>query len=140
MGDFCPVFLSMVRSEGQVIPTISCCQYRAAVDRRAGGDICGAVHSGLATPFRESEFSFEHSNRLRVDILCGQFEISRLWLGKFTVTAKKEDEGYPDTNSSVYSVDKIAPINFVAFPSICDGDYSSGAKSRDFGGHGSGFS
>jgi hypothetical protein len=38
------------------------------------------------------------------------FVSSRLWLGQFAVTAKKEDEGYPDTNSSFYSVHKIAPI------------------------------
>lgn len=40
----------------------------------------------------------------------GHFQISRLWLGKFAVTAKKEDEGYPDTNIAFYSDQKIAPI------------------------------
>ena len=40
----------------------------------------------------------------------GRFQISRLWLGEFAVTAKKEDEGYPDTNSGFYSDHKIAPI------------------------------
>ena len=40
----------------------------------------------------------------------GHFQINRLWLGKFAVTAKKEDEGYPDTNNYFYSDRKIAPI------------------------------
>src|SRR6266481_995379 len=40
----------------------------------------------------------------------GHFQINHLWLGKFAVTAKKEDEGYPDTNSGFYSDSKIAPI------------------------------
>jgi hypothetical protein len=40
----------------------------------------------------------------------GRFQISRLWLGKFQVAAKKEDEGYPDTNSGFYSDRKVAPI------------------------------
>jgi hypothetical protein len=31
-------------------------------------------------------------------------------LGKFAVTAKKENEGYPDTNTGFYSDSKIAPI------------------------------
>jgi hypothetical protein len=38
----------------------------------------------------------------------GHFQINRLWLGKFAVTAKKEDEGYPDTNNYFYSDSKIA--------------------------------
>jgi hypothetical protein len=40
----------------------------------------------------------------------GRFEISRLWLGKFAVTAKKEGEGYPDTNWGFYSDRRVAPI------------------------------
>lgn len=40
----------------------------------------------------------------------GRFQISRLWLGKFAVTAKKEDEGYPDTGSGFYSDRKVPPI------------------------------
>jgi hypothetical protein len=40
----------------------------------------------------------------------GHFRISHLWLGEFAVTAKKEDEGYPDTSSGFYSDSKIAPI------------------------------
>jgi hypothetical protein len=40
----------------------------------------------------------------------GHFQINRLWLGKFAVTAKKEAEGYPDTNNYFYSDRKIAPI------------------------------
>jgi hypothetical protein len=30
----------------------------------------------------------------------GHFQIKHLWLGTFAVTAKKEDEGYPDTSKS----------------------------------------
>jgi hypothetical protein len=37
----------------------------------------------------------------------GHFQIKHLWLGKFAVSAKKEDEGYPDTSSSFYSDGKI---------------------------------
>lgn len=33
----------------------------------------------------------------------GHFHIKHLWLGQFAVTAKKEDEGYPDTGSGFYS-------------------------------------
>src|SRR4029077_473611 len=33
----------------------------------------------------------------------GHFQINHLWLGKFAVSAKKEDEDYPDTNSSFYN-------------------------------------
>lgn len=33
----------------------------------------------------------------------GYFAIRRLWLGKFAVTAKKEDEDYPDMHSAFYS-------------------------------------
>src|SRR5713226_3733088 len=40
----------------------------------------------------------------------GHFQINHLWLGKFAVTAKKEDEGYPDTSRGFYSDNKIAPI------------------------------
>jgi len=40
----------------------------------------------------------------------GHFQINHLWLGKFAVSAKKEDEGYPDTHSSFYNDSKIAPI------------------------------
>src|ERR1700733_9100414 len=32
----------------------------------------------------------------------GHFQINHLWLGKFAVTAKKEDEGYPDTSRGFY--------------------------------------
>ena len=39
----------------------------------------------------------------------GHFQIKHLWLGKFAVTAKKEDEGYPDTSSGFYKDGKIAP-------------------------------
>ncbi len=46
----------------------------------------------------------------------GHFQINHLWLGKFAVTAKKEDEGYPDTSSS-----KIAPITLsLPHPSATD--------------------
>src|SRR6267143_1258545 len=40
----------------------------------------------------------------------GHFQIKHLWLGKFAVTAKKEDEGYPETGSGFYRDSKIAPI------------------------------
>ena len=39
----------------------------------------------------------------------GHFQIKHLWLGKFAVTAKKEDEGYRDTSSGFYKDGKIAP-------------------------------
>ena len=38
----------------------------------------------------------------------GHFRIDHLWLGKFAVTAKKEDEGYPDTSSGFYRDGKVA--------------------------------
>jgi hypothetical protein len=51
----------------------------------------------------------------------GHFRISHLWLGKFAVTAKKEDEGYPGTNSHFYSDNKIAPtILSLSHPSATD--------------------
>jgi len=51
----------------------------------------------------------------------GHFQISHLWLGKFTVTAKKEDEGYPDTENTFYSDSKIAPITLsISHPSATD--------------------
>jgi hypothetical protein len=51
----------------------------------------------------------------------GHFQINHLWLGKFAVTAKKEDEGYPDTNSGFYSDSKIAPITLsLSHPSATD--------------------
>jgi hypothetical protein len=40
----------------------------------------------------------------------GHFQINHLWLGKFAVTAKKEAEGYPDTNNYFYSDRKIVPV------------------------------
>ena len=33
----------------------------------------------------------------------GRFQINHLWLGKFGVTAEKEDEGYPDVSSNFYA-------------------------------------
>jgi hypothetical protein len=33
----------------------------------------------------------------------GHFHIKHLWLGTFAVTARKEDEGYPDISSGFYS-------------------------------------
>ena len=51
----------------------------------------------------------------------GHFQIKHLWLGKFEVTAKKEDEGYPDTSSYFYSDSKIAPITLsLSHPSATD--------------------
>src|SRR6266404_7005995 len=51
----------------------------------------------------------------------GHFQINHLWLGKFAVTAKKEDEGYPDTSSGFYSDSKIAPIALtLSHPSATD--------------------
>jgi len=45
----------------------------------------------------------------------GHFQINRLWLGIFAVMAKKEDEGYADTNQGFYSDSKIAPVT-LSFP------------------------
>jgi hypothetical protein len=51
----------------------------------------------------------------------GHFQTSHLWLGKFAVTAKKEDEGYPDTSKGFYSDSKIAPITLsLSHPSETD--------------------
>jgi len=51
----------------------------------------------------------------------GHFQINHLWLGKFAVSAKKEDEGYPDTHSSFYNDSKIAPITLsLSHPSATD--------------------
>jgi hypothetical protein len=41
---------------------------------------------------------------------AGHFQINHLWFGELSVSAKKEDEGYPETNSGFYSDSKIAPI------------------------------
>src|SRR5258708_3093966 len=38
------------------------------------------------------------------------FPIKHLWLVRFEVNAKKEDEGYPDTRSGFYRDSKITPI------------------------------
>ena len=67
----------------------------------------------------------------------GHFQINHLWLGKFAVTAKKEDEGYPNTSIGFYSDRKI-PDNSIAGPSIGNGHYPPWTKSRDSSGHGSG--
>lgn len=40
----------------------------------------------------------------------GHFQINRLWLGRYSVTARKENEGYPDTDSGFYNENKVAPI------------------------------
>jgi hypothetical protein len=40
---------------------------------------------------------------------AGHFQINHLWFGELSVSAKKEDEGYPDTSSGFYSDSKIAP-------------------------------
>jgi len=51
----------------------------------------------------------------------GHFHINHLWLGKFAVTAKKEDEGYPNTSIGFYSDRKIPPtILSLAHPSATD--------------------
>ena len=51
----------------------------------------------------------------------GHFQIDHLWLGTFAVTAKKEDEGYPDMISEFYSESKIAPIILsLSHPSASD--------------------
>jgi hypothetical protein len=39
----------------------------------------------------------------------GHFQINPLRLGRYQVTAKKEDEGYPDTSSAFYGDGKIDP-------------------------------
>ena len=51
----------------------------------------------------------------------GHFQIKHLWLGKFAVTAKKEDEGYADISSGFYRDSKIAPITLsLSHPSATD--------------------
>jgi hypothetical protein len=45
----------------------------------------------------------------------GHFHIKHLWLGEFEVTAKKEDEGYPDTGSSFYSDGKVDRTKLTSF-------------------------
>jgi hypothetical protein len=45
----------------------------------------------------------------------GHFHIKRVWLGKFAVTARKEDEGYPDTGSSFYSDGKVDRTTLTSF-------------------------
>jgi len=51
----------------------------------------------------------------------GHFQIDHLWLGTFAVTAKKEDEGYPDMNSGFYSDSEITPITLsLSHPSASD--------------------
>jgi hypothetical protein len=44
----------------------------------------------------------------------GHFQIKHLWLGEFAVTAKKEDEGYPDVSSGFYSEGKIERITLTS--------------------------
>ena len=44
----------------------------------------------------------------------GQFQIKHLWPGRFEVTAKKEDEGYPDTSGYFYSDGKIDRITLTS--------------------------
>ena len=56
-----------------------------------------------------------HTNEL------GRFQISHLWLARFDVTAKKEDEGCPDTSSGFYFDSKTAPITLsLSHPSATD--------------------
>lgn len=51
----------------------------------------------------------------------GRFQINHLWLGKFAVTAEKEDEGYPDVSSNFYSDNEAAPITLsLSHPSATD--------------------
>ena len=40
----------------------------------------------------------------------GHFQINRVWLGRYVVSARKENEGYPDTDWGFYSENKVAPI------------------------------
>jgi hypothetical protein len=44
----------------------------------------------------------------------GHFQIKHLWLGKFAVSAKKEDEGYPDTSGGFYSDGNIDRITLTS--------------------------
>jgi hypothetical protein len=44
----------------------------------------------------------------------GHFAIPRLWLGKFVVSAKKEDEDYPDTSSAFYSDGKVEAVTLTS--------------------------
>lgn len=43
----------------------------------------------------------------------GYFAIRHLWLGKFAVTTKKEDEGYPDTSSAFYGDGKFEAVTLM---------------------------
>ena len=43
----------------------------------------------------------------------GHFQINHLWLGKFDVTAKKEDEGYPNTSSAFYGDGKVEAVTLM---------------------------
>jgi hypothetical protein len=45
----------------------------------------------------------------------GHFHIKHLWLGKFAVTASKEDEGYPDTSNGFYSDGKVDRTTLTSF-------------------------
>lgn len=40
----------------------------------------------------------------------GHFQINRLWLGHYSVHARKENEGYPDMDRGYYNDHKVAPI------------------------------
>jgi hypothetical protein len=51
----------------------------------------------------------------------GHFRINHLWFGKFAVTAKKEDEAYPDTGNGFYSENQIPPTTLsISHPSATD--------------------
>jgi hypothetical protein len=44
----------------------------------------------------------------------GHFQLKHLWLGRFEVTAKKEDEGYPDSGSYFYSDGKTDRVTLTS--------------------------
>jgi hypothetical protein len=44
----------------------------------------------------------------------GYFAIRHLWLGKFAVTAKKEDEAYPDMSNAFYGDGKFEAVTLIS--------------------------
>src|SRR5215470_15487212 len=73
------------------------------------GSIEGVVTSEDDTPVRGATAYASPTDRPMTGIVAhaetdanGHFVIRRLWLGKFQVSAKKEEEGYPDLTFSFH--------------------------------------
>jgi hypothetical protein len=100
-----------------VVVSSSACQPSVRVVAAAEGPglIEGIVIYEDGSPAKGATAAFPLDRRLAAKVPSadtdelGHLQINRLWLGKFAVTAKKEDEGYPDTNNYFYSGRKIAP-------------------------------